>query len=217
VSRYGATTPALLKWFETFNSGREYAEQVKPFNFLNAFHARPRFELPDAEQWAKPKRGRPRKQSDVKPVSAFSKNIREAAKTAFDRETGKPVLASLLMTYAEALAQYHLRPESKFCNGDFCDRGRTERRHVVATQVVHIGKEANKWEEQHFLGEDEEAEIEYGAAQTDDALDERIRRVCRELGEREAARQLGISRSALRRAKSLGSSAMSDRLRKRIA
>ena len=91
VSRYGATTPALLKWFETFNSGREYAEQVKPFNFLNAFHARPQFELSDAEQWAKPKRGRPRKQSDMKPVSAFNKNIWEGAKTAFDRETGKPV------------------------------------------------------------------------------------------------------------------------------
>jgi hypothetical protein len=34
--------------------------------------------------------------------------------------------ASELLTYAEALAQYHLRPESKFLNGDF-----------------HIGKEAN--------------------------------------------------------------------------
>ena len=57
------------------------------------------------------------------------------------------------MTYAEALAQYHLRPEAKFLNGDFCDRGRTERRHVIATQIVHIGKEANKWEEHYFLGE----------------------------------------------------------------
>ena len=73
------------------------------------------------------------------------------------------------MTYAEALAQYHLRPEAKFLNGDFCDRGRTERRHVFATQLVHIGKEANKWEEQHFLGEDDEAEIEYGDGQPDSA------------------------------------------------
>ena len=54
------------------------------------------------------------------------------------------------MTYAEALAQYHLRPEAKFLYGEFCDRGRTERRHVVATQIVHIGKEANKWEESIF-------------------------------------------------------------------
>ena len=93
VSRYGATTPALLKWFETFNSGREYPDRVKPFNFLNAFHARPQFELSDADQWAMPKRGRPRKQLDVKPIAAFNRNASEAAKGAFDRETGKPISA----------------------------------------------------------------------------------------------------------------------------
>jgi hypothetical protein len=44
VSRYGATTPALLKWFSTFNSGREYPDQVKPFSFLNAYQTRLQFE-----------------------------------------------------------------------------------------------------------------------------------------------------------------------------
>jgi hypothetical protein len=78
LSRYGATTPALLKWFAAFNRGREYPDQVKPFNFLNAYHARLQFELPDAEQWRKPKRGRPKKQLDLKPVSAFNKIAREA-------------------------------------------------------------------------------------------------------------------------------------------
>ena len=33
VSRYGATTPKLLGWFKQLNSGREYGDQVKPFNF----------------------------------------------------------------------------------------------------------------------------------------------------------------------------------------
>ena len=78
VSRYGATTPALLRWFDAFNSGREYPDQVKPFNFLNAYQARQQFELSDAEQWARPKRGRPKKQSDIKPVSAFNKNIQRS-------------------------------------------------------------------------------------------------------------------------------------------
>ena len=113
VSRYGATTPGLLKWFAAFNRGREHPDQVKPLNFLNAYQARQQLALPDAEQWAHPKRGRPKKQLDMKPVSAFNKNIRDAAKSAFDRETGKPVGASELLTYAEALAQYHLRPEAK--------------------------------------------------------------------------------------------------------
>ena len=155
VSRYGATTPALLKWFAGFNRDRAYADQVKPFNFLNAFHARVQFELREAEQWAKPKRGRPRKQLDVRPIASFNRNIREAAKNAFDRETGTSISANGLKTYTEALAQYHLRPEAKFLHSDFSDRGRTERRHIVATQILHIGKEANRWEEQYFLGEDE--------------------------------------------------------------
>ena len=170
-----ATTPALLKWFAAFNADRAYADQVKPFNFLNAFHARPRFEIPDAEQWARPKRGRPQKQLDVRPIAAFTRNIRNAAKDAFDRETGGPISAMDLKTYAEAMAQYHLRLEAKFLNGTFRDHGRTERRHVVVTQLLHIGKEANKWEEQHFLGEDDEAEIEYGPCQTADDLDLSLR------------------------------------------
>jgi hypothetical protein len=216
VSRYGATTPVLLKWFEAFNCKREYPDQVKPFNFLNAYHARPQFELSDAEQWPEPKRGRPRKRSDLKPIAPFNRNIREAAKGAFNRETGKPVSATELKTYAEALAQYHLRPEAKFLNGDFCDRGRTERRHVIATQLVHIGKEANKWEEQHFLREDEEAEIEYGVDQSDGSLDAAIRELCDKFGERAAAQNLGISRTALRRALKCGAGELSPSTRARI-
>jgi hypothetical protein len=118
--------------------------------------------------------------------------------------------------YSEALAQYHLRPEAKFLNGDFFDRGRTERRHVVAVQILHIGKEANRWEEQYFLGPDDEAEIEYGVGQTADDLNVGLRELCRELGERETARKLEISRTALRRAMRLGVEAMSRAMLRRL-
>lgn len=217
ASRYGATTPALLKWFAEFNRGRDYADQVKPFNFLNAFHARPQFQLPDEQQSALPKRGRPRKQSDAKPIAAFNRNPGAAAEAAFDRETGKAIAGDQLKTYAEALAQYHLRPEAKFLNGDFCDRGRTERRHVIATEILHIGKEANKWEEQHFLGEDEDAEIEYGADPKENDLDDRLCNLVRELGERGAAAQLQISRMALRKAAKSGVASSSRAVHVRIA
>jgi hypothetical protein len=215
VSRYGATTPKLLGWFKQLNSGREYGDQVKPFNFLIAFQSRQHLTETDGEPWT-PKRGRPRKPSPIRPVAPFSRNISEAAATAFDRETDKRVEPASLVTYAEALAQYHLRPEAKFLNGDFFDRGRTERRHVIAVQILHIGKEANKWEEQYFLGPDHEAEIEYGVGQTADALNLGLRELCRELGEREAARKLEISRTALRRAIKLGAEAMSQAIRGRM-
>jgi hypothetical protein len=217
VSRYGATTPALLKWFAAFNRDRAYADQVKPFNFLSAFHAKPKFELSDDEQWATPKRGRPRKQLDVRPIASFNRNIRDAAKNAFDRETGKTIPTNELKTYGEALAQYHLRPETKFLNGDYSDQGRTQRRHVVVTRVVHIGKEANKWEEQHFLGADDEAEIEYDADKSSRDVDAQLRQfVCR-VGERTAAEQSNISRTALRKALKAGMRNSSVRIRRRLA
>ena len=67
-------------------------------------------------------------------------------------------------------------------------------------QILHIGKEANKWEEQYFLGADDDAEIEYGVEESDGWLDAAIRKLCDELGERDAATAIGISRTALRRA-----------------
>jgi hypothetical protein len=67
-----------------------------------------------------------------------------ALENVFDRVTGDPIKAEQLKTYAEALAQYHLSSEDKFADGQFRDRGRTERRHVVATGYTWIGKEANR-------------------------------------------------------------------------
>jgi hypothetical protein len=216
VSRYGATTPKLLGWFKQLNSGREYGDQVKPFNFLIALQSRQKLTETDGEPWT-PQRGRPRKPSPIRPVAPFSRNICEAAETAFDRETDKRVEPGSLITYSEALAQYHLRPEAKFLNGEHADRGRTERRHVIVVQILHIGKEANKWEEQYFLGPDDDAEIEYGAGLTADALSTRLQALCDELGEREASRKLGISRTTLRRATRLGVEAVSRAIRGHLA
>jgi hypothetical protein len=149
-------------------------------------------------------------------VAPFSRNIVEAAETAFDRETDRRVEPGLLMTYAETLAQYHLQPEAKFLNGEHTDAGRTLRRHVIATRILHIGKEANKWEEQYFLGPGEEANVEYGVGRAADGLDARLAELTREVGEREAAQKLGISRTALRRAMRLGVEGMSRAMRGRL-
>jgi hypothetical protein len=216
VSRYGATTPKLLSWFKQLNSGCGYGDQVKPFNFLIAFQGRPDLTLTDSEICT-PKRGRPRKPSPIRPVASFSRNIGEAAEVAFDRETGTRVEPSLLMIYAETLAQYHLRPESKFLSAEHIDRGRTGRRHVIATQILHIGKEANKWEEQYFLGPDDEAEIEYDTDQSRDGVDARVQQFVDRIGERAAANQLQISRTALRKVLKAGVRNSSAAIRKRFA
>jgi hypothetical protein len=144
ASRYGATTPNLLRWFKNYNQNRSYRDQVKPFNFLVAFQSRPQLALSEVEECAVVKKGRRRKHHQAKPVAPFDKDIGKASRNAFDRETGDMVPSEMLKTYHEALAQYHLSPESKFLNGDFTDRGRTERRHVhVAVTFTSARRRTN--------------------------------------------------------------------------
>jgi hypothetical protein len=145
ASRYGATGPEILGWFDPHNEGRTYAEQVKPFNFLLAFSGKNGAWAPyrDDVLDALPGRGRPKKLNpDIQPVASFTKNHREAE--PFDRETGEPISRDQLMSYAEALNTYHLSEETKFENGRAFDRGLTVQRHIVAHAVRLIGKETNK-------------------------------------------------------------------------
>lgn len=145
ASRYGATSPGLLAWMDRYNEDRDAFDQVRPFGFMVRFTALPAVQRPSPEDLnADPhKRGRPKKQGTPKPIAPFERNSADAVAHAFDREVGKPVRVELLKTYADALASYHLSPESKFENGDRWDRGETRRRHVVAEGVELIGKEAN--------------------------------------------------------------------------
>ena len=143
VSRYGATTPALEKWFEGYNKDKPYSDRVRPFNFLLAMQAKPGLK-------------------SLKPVAPYNKNPAKALAQGFDRSTGQGIKKHQLKTNLDGLAQYHLHPETKFLNGDFLDKGRTQRRHVIVKSIQHIGKEANKWEEQFFTGHNPDAQIEYG-------------------------------------------------------
>ena len=143
VSRYGATTPALLKWYDEYNKDKPYREQVKPFNFLLSMQGN-------------------LENKQLKPVATYQKDVTKAAKVAFDKNTGTIINKKCLRTYSESLAQYHLHPESKFMNGNFIDKGKTQRRHIIVETINYIGKEANKWEEQFFTGFNPNAQIEYG-------------------------------------------------------
>ena len=78
--------------------------------------------------------------------------------------------------------------------------GPTIRRNVEATVVHHIGKEANRWEKQFYLGFDEEEQIEYGVApeETKKVL-ETLRSKIKKTGQREIAKESGISRRTVSR------------------
>src|SRR5437899_9372964 len=95
---------------------------------------------------------------------AFDRVVTTAAQKAFDRETTAPVDPETLMNYRRTLAQYHLHPETKFIGADYTETGQTRRRHIRAFGIDHIGKEANRWEDRFYLGEDPEAQITYAGA-----------------------------------------------------
>lgn len=163
VSRYGATAPELLRWFDGFNANRLYCDSVKPFGFMLALHAKRDW---NGEEAIAPqtRRGRPPKVKPLKPVAPFDRDPAKVAIAAFDRKSGQPVPAYALQTYGGALTQYHLHPESKFLGGNHLDRGRTRRRHIQAIGIRHIGKEANELDRQQKLGADSELNPDYGLA-----------------------------------------------------
>lgn len=198
ICRYGATAPELLRWFDGYNTDRTYRQQVKPFGFLLALRSKP--------DWSGERiiasnvsRGRPPKRRFPKPVGPFENDPATAAALAFDRETGAPVPITALQTYRDALAQYHLHPESKFLGGDYCDRGTTRRRHIRVSGVCHIGKESNGWEEQAVLGLAADAEFDYGLSDDGNAqLISDCAALTAAMGMTGAAKALDISASRLR-------------------
>ena len=192
ISRYSATSPDLLEWFKAYNEGRSYRDQVKPFGFLLSMSAGLGAAIfsPDVLPI---RLGR--KASEIKPIAPFDSDHRKAALMAFDRVTGHPIPQKSLRSYADALAQYHISPESKFQNGDFMDRGTTRRRHVRAMDVVHIGKEAYDWERQAHIGFSKYSQINYGVASN--PLAEKLRSFVAAHGAAKTAKALKITRTRL--------------------
>ncbi len=198
ASRYAATTPELLRWFKKHNCGRPYREQVRPFNFLLAFQGQRLVDIPcgaDAYFPAiSPKMSKTKLPHLPRAVAPYNREPQQAVPFCFDRNTGQRVTKNQLKTYRRALAQYHLHPEAKFLDADHTDRGLTQRRHIRVTAVTLIGKEANRWEEQFYLGMSPEAQNEYGMAADEQAqLMGHLHQVARTCGQRAMAKAAKVS------------------------
>jgi hypothetical protein len=193
VSRYAATTPTLLRWFEPYNADKPYREQVRPFGFLLNFQHDPLAAFADPGGHLEV--GTAARRTEVpRPVAPFDQDPAVAAERCFDRVTGEPVPREALKTYRQTLAQYHLHPEAKFFHGDYVDVGPTRRRHIRVVSIQHIGKEANRWEEQLHLGNDPEAQIVYGSDEHDrERMIAFLRTVADRVGRRALAEAAGVS------------------------
>jgi hypothetical protein len=211
ASRYSATTPHILSWFRKFNEDRPYSEQIRPFNFLVWFHAKRPDEIfwqdgnEQSELWD-------RRAKSLKPVAPYDSDFSKAADKARDRETWEPVARAWLRTYAEALRQYAIHPETKFLGGSHTQSGPLCRRHVFATVPEYIGKEADRWEEDSHFGADEDSAISYGVDPADrTTMTETIARAIRvdKVGVKELAKRARLADRAVTRAVA-GDPAISD-------
>jgi hypothetical protein len=196
MAHYACSTPRLLAWFAHLNRDRPYREQVRPFNFLLAGIAVGPAErgllkerYPSLEALLAKFEGR-----KPYPVAPFDRDPARAAGRCHDRLLGLPIPEPLLQTYADVLAFHWLHPVDKFLNGDYLDEGETQRRHICVVGVEHIGKEAHRWEERSCLGDDPEAQVEYGYGEEDIAeFKARILAASRSYGVRELAREANLS------------------------
>ena len=196
VSRYATATPELLKRFEAFNEGKDWNEQVKPFNFFVAFQVSAKARAKAVadgtfdEEWLK--NGGP------SPIAPFDKDAKKAAKKCFDRVTGKPVSKKPACYLSRgALRLIISTPKRSFSMRSRSIAGSTIRQPVRASAIELIGKEANRWEEQFYLGEDENAQIAYGLLPNSDDFHDRLARFVKLFGVSGVAEVAQISRPSL--------------------
>jgi hypothetical protein len=153
VGRVTVSNPGILRALEHLNKGKEYADQIKPFNFLLSCHVSP-FGHPigaDAERFHL--------------IAPFETNPQKWTKgtTWIDQYSGnkyrvctngnyRSKQTARVKTFGEVLEEYEFHPESKCADASGkCSTRQTEgllyRRHVRIDLIKYIGKESNSLEE----------------------------------------------------------------------
>jgi hypothetical protein len=140
-----------MKSLESLNAGKPYAEQIKPFNFLQTCQISP-FGHPDGVDPEK-----------CRLISTYDPNPRKwLEKEWVDQDTGKIFRITTrghhgsrniarVKTYGDVITEYEFHPESKCADAlsNPCDRqtiGLLQRRHIKIDQIKCIGKESNSLE-----------------------------------------------------------------------
>jgi hypothetical protein len=151
IGRLSISSPSVIKPFESLNAGKQYGDQVKPFNFLQSCHI---------SQLGHPTETDPERFHLVAPYEADPKKW--VKQDWFDQYSGKKYRISTaghygtrntarVKTYGDLLLEYEFHPEAKCADGSGnpCNKqsiGLLQRRHVRIGLVKYIGKESNRLE-----------------------------------------------------------------------
>jgi hypothetical protein len=152
VGRTTISSPAVMRPLEQLNEGKQYRDQVKPFNFLTSCQVKPlghplgtdpeHFHLiapyqTDSTQWTK-----------MEWRDQYSGNSFHITTVGHhgDRHTAR------VKSYKDVLQEYEFHPESKCADaaGALCGKqtiGLLQRRHIQIDEIKYIGKESNSLEE----------------------------------------------------------------------
>ena len=138
IQKLGISTPTVLNRIREFNEGKDYYSQINPSNFC----------IVGFSNMVNDDTG-----EQIKPFAPFQKFVKDAVFDDFidynsknsKKLRGKEYWKSFWDTFEE----YFRHKESKF-DGDV---GVLERKHVIVTEIKHIGKESNSLAEPFGLDE----------------------------------------------------------------
>jgi hypothetical protein len=155
VGRVTVSSPAVMRPLANLNRGREYVDQIKPFNFLLTCHVKAFGHPPGVDptrfHLITPYETESRKWLKRKWIDQYSGQ--EYWITTTGHHGGRNT--ARVKTYGDVLSEYENHPESKCADseGKICAKrtiGLLLRRHVSIDLIKYIGKESNRLEDVEF-------------------------------------------------------------------
>ena len=159
LSKFMASNPRILGRLSAFNKNKNYKNQFKPRNFC----------IIGFSNVINPNTGK-----IIKPLAPFCKPPRHAVFVDFvdynDNSRQKLNGKQYWKLFWDVFLEYLNHSESKF-DGNI---GVLQRKHVVVTGVIHIGKESNRLDESELFGLDDSS---YEMYQDESKIDEKFRKI----------------------------------------
>jgi hypothetical protein len=205
LSRVGVSGPDMLRLFAKLNRHKDYADQVKPFNFMLscqvAEYGHPQGVDTDHFHLVAPFERDPHKWLSLPWFDRYSgKRFRV---TTSDDESREGV--ARIKTYGDVVEEYGSHPEHKSLapNGETCGRttaGQLTRRPVEARRLRYVGKESNRLDEVLYgLIDDEDEWFNEYEDPADDPFVRLVAPILRDMPREATAKAAGVSRSTLTR------------------
>jgi hypothetical protein len=155
VGRVTVSSPAVMRPLAKLNAGKQYADQIKPFNFLLTCHVKALghpIGIPDPEHFhlIAPYESDSRKWLKNEWIDQYSETGKSWHITTEGYYGTRE--AARVKTYGDVFTDYEFHAESKCAdvNGNASGKstvGVLQRRHVRIDQIKYIGKESNSLEE----------------------------------------------------------------------